>query len=239
MLPALGTTSQVWEANIAILSEHFHTFAPDLIGDFGRSVATSRISCSDHLVGWLLELLEELGLKGTVRLLGFSYGGWIAANFAFRCPARVERLVLVAPAATVMPISLGFRLRAFLLLTRRWHPVKMFCEWLFEDSAMSATPSHRRAIDELSRLVFVGLRCFRSIQVITPTVLSNSAFRNWKVPTYFLIGEHEKMYSPQQVIRRLNELAPAIKTETIYGTGHDILALAADLASHKILDFLC
>lgn len=44
-----------------------------------------------------LDLFDALGLD-KVRLVGFSLGGWLAANFAVQQTKRVERLVLVGPA---------------------------------------------------------------------------------------------------------------------------------------------
>jgi pimeloyl-ACP methyl ester carboxylesterase len=44
-----------------------------------------------------LELFEALGLE-KFNLVGFSLGGWLAANFAVGHGHRVERLVLVGPA---------------------------------------------------------------------------------------------------------------------------------------------
>lgn len=238
LLPSLGTTSQVWEPNILALSREFRIFAPDLPGDFGRSVARQRVKSADHLVGWLRDLLDALGLRHAVRLLGFSYGGWIAACFAACCPERLQRVVLVAPAATVLPLRLQFCARALLLMSRRQSSVKSLSEWLFEDSITAVNPKHRRAVNELSNLISVGLQCFETIRPIMPTVLSDDVLRIWTVPTYYIVGEHEKMYSPYKACRRLNALAPAIKTETVLGAGHDVLALNSDLANRQILAFL-
>lgn len=44
-----------------------------------------------------MDLFDALGL-GRFRLVGFSLGGWLAANFAVQQGHRVERLVLVGPA---------------------------------------------------------------------------------------------------------------------------------------------
>ena len=44
-----------------------------------------------------LDLFDALGLD-KFRLVGFSLGGWLAANFAVEHGHRVERLVLVGPA---------------------------------------------------------------------------------------------------------------------------------------------
>lgn len=44
------------------------------------------------------ELLDELGLRQPVTLMGYSMGGAIATSFAAAEPDRVERLILLAPA---------------------------------------------------------------------------------------------------------------------------------------------
>ena len=43
---------------------------------------------------WYLDALDELGL-GQVPAIGFSLGGWLAAEMATMCPEMFKRLVLV------------------------------------------------------------------------------------------------------------------------------------------------
>lgn len=50
----------------------------------------------------IVNLLDALGIRGKVCLVGSSMGGIVAANFADRHPERVERLVLIDPAG-MMP----------------------------------------------------------------------------------------------------------------------------------------
>jgi pimeloyl-ACP methyl ester carboxylesterase len=47
--------------------------------------------------GELSQVLDQLGIRGQVTVVGLSYGAAIAADFATRHPERVERLVLMAP----------------------------------------------------------------------------------------------------------------------------------------------
>ena len=54
----------------------------------------------------------------------------------------------------------------------------------------------------------------------------------------FLVGENEKIYSARKAVRRLNRVAPHIKTEIIPGAGHDLWVVQADRVTGKILDFL-
>jgi pimeloyl-ACP methyl ester carboxylesterase len=70
------------------------------------------------------------------------------------------------------------------------------------------------------------------------TVLKDSELQSIKMPTLFLVGENEKIYSAQKAVQRLREVAPRIKTETIPHAGHDLAFVQADLVNRKILEFL-
>jgi len=49
-----------------------------------------------YLAAMLGRLLKRLGLRGPVDVLGFSWGGALAQQFAFQNPVRCRRLILVA-----------------------------------------------------------------------------------------------------------------------------------------------
>src|SRR4051812_49145893 len=51
-----------------------------------------------YLAAVLGRLLSRLGLHGQVDVLGFSWGGALAQQFAFQNPVRCRRLILVATA---------------------------------------------------------------------------------------------------------------------------------------------
>jgi pimeloyl-ACP methyl ester carboxylesterase len=74
--------------------------------------------------------------------------------------------------------------------------------------------------------------------MIPATVLDDMALRNFNVSSLFLVGEHEKIYSAQKAVGRLNRLAPQIKTGIIPHAGHDLSFVQAELVTKTILDFL-
>jgi pimeloyl-ACP methyl ester carboxylesterase len=93
----LGGRWQNWIENVASLARGRRVVAPDLPG-FGRSqLPTGPISIAGYAatIDRLCDLLE----LDSVVLVGNSMGGAIAAELAVRFPGRVERLVLVSPAA--------------------------------------------------------------------------------------------------------------------------------------------
>ena len=64
---------------------------------FGATEGQEWIMNMRDMAGWYLEALDDLNL-GPVNLLGFSLGGWLAAEMAAMSPDLVRKLVLVAPA---------------------------------------------------------------------------------------------------------------------------------------------
>lgn len=86
----------MWMPHHEELSQHFEVFAPAHPG-FDTSEGLEKIDGMDDLVFHYLDFLDTMGLE-TVHVLGLSYGGWIAAEFATYYPKRVRKLVLVDPA---------------------------------------------------------------------------------------------------------------------------------------------
>jgi pimeloyl-ACP methyl ester carboxylesterase len=84
------------------LAEHGEIIAPSHPG-FGNSPRPDDFDTMYDLVHLYLELLDALPAKAT--LIGFSFGGWIAAEIAASGSAKLDRLVLVDPVG----IKLGSR----------------------------------------------------------------------------------------------------------------------------------
>jgi pimeloyl-ACP methyl ester carboxylesterase len=63
---------------------------------FGKSSLPDWLDCVDDIVHVYLELMDRMGLA-RVDVLGFSLGGWIAADLASTAPERVVRLALIGP----------------------------------------------------------------------------------------------------------------------------------------------
>lgn len=100
----------LWTPALAALAGHFSVFRPDHPG-FGASGELADLDSVHELAFFCLDLLDELGLDRVV-LAGHSLGGWLAADLATIEPARVSKLVLVAPAGLrpQQPVPDVFRL---------------------------------------------------------------------------------------------------------------------------------
>jgi pimeloyl-ACP methyl ester carboxylesterase len=237
LLPGSRDHSLTWIPVIAALSAHYRTIALDSIYDVGLSASRKKLTRPEDLVSWLDEVLAVLVPEGAVRLAGLSYGGWLASRYALRFPGRVQKLVLLAPAATVLPVSASFLLRALPLLLPGKVFVRKFLYWLLDDTVQSGEAG-RAVVDQAVADWVVAKRCFGSLPLIAATVIDDRAFQVFQVPTLYLDGEHEKVYSAQKAVRRLRRVAPQIKTEIIPRAGHDLWIVQAELVAGKMLDFL-
>jgi pimeloyl-ACP methyl ester carboxylesterase len=77
------------------LAGHGRVIAPSHPG-FGHSPDADSIDTVDDLAYLYLDLLAERDAREAV-VIGASLGGWIAAELAVKCTARLARLVLVGP----------------------------------------------------------------------------------------------------------------------------------------------
>ncbi len=82
------------------LSQHFTVYAPSHPG-YDRSSRPDWISTINDTAHFYRQFIEEVGLA-PVHLMGFSMGGWLAAEIAAMCPHVLRSLVLV-DAAGIKP----------------------------------------------------------------------------------------------------------------------------------------
>jgi len=78
-----------------LLAKERRVIAPSHPG-FGKSSLPDWLDSVDDISHIYLELIDRLGLTRTA-LVGFSIGGWIAAELATKVPERFDHLVLIGP----------------------------------------------------------------------------------------------------------------------------------------------
>ena len=234
LLPGTSGSSLMWIPNIEALSARYRTYALDNIWDIGLSVYTRPIQGRDDFVRWLDEVFDALGLGGGIHLVGMSYGGWLTAEYALHCPDRLAKIVLLAPAATVQPLSLMFWIRTLLTLLPHPYFTHSLIRWLFADQAQK----DKALVDHLSDVIILASRSFKPKQPVASAVLSDDALRSLQVTALYVVGENEKLCSARKAVQRLNRVAPQIRTEIIPHAGHDLTVVQAELINQQILDFL-
>jgi pimeloyl-ACP methyl ester carboxylesterase len=93
---------------------------------FGRSTRPDWITSPDDIAYAMLDVVRELGLR-SVAVIGFSFGGWIAAEMATKDDSFIAKLVLVGPygiktgGPTERDIADIWLLHPDEVLARTWH----------------------------------------------------------------------------------------------------------------------
>ncbi len=234
LLPSASAGSLFWLPNIKALAAEYRVYAVDNIYDFGRSVFRREFTTSDDFMVWLEQLFDGLELEQGINLMGISYGGWLSSRFALRCPERLYKVVLIAPVATLMPLTGEWVWRGLLAMVPHRSCLGNITNWLFAD-LIKRDPE---LVEEMVSDVFLGLRSFKTKTLVTPTVLTDAELRSLEVPVLLLVGENEKLYPATQAVARLRNLASQAKTAIIPGAGHDLTYVQTELVNGKVLEFL-
>ena len=89
----LGGSLESWDATLPAFQRHFRTLRYDQRG-FGQSEKTSGTLALADVVADIAALLDALAIRERCHVVGSALGAGIAAAFAARHPARIDRLVV-------------------------------------------------------------------------------------------------------------------------------------------------
>jgi len=102
--PSLGSTTAMWEPQVAALAERFRVVRYDHRGHGGSPAPDGPYELAD-LGGDVHALLDTLGVE-RAHVGGLSLGGMVAMWIAINAPERVDRLALLCTSAKLGPPSM-------------------------------------------------------------------------------------------------------------------------------------
>ncbi len=222
-LHALFATAAVWYPNAGPLSQHYRTYAVDMIGEANPSRPARSIKTMDEMLQWFTDLLDGLGIQQTF-LVGNSFGAFLSASFAMQLPERIRGMVLIGPAATFksitpfyihmfIPVMLALLFPKIPALARGVHNS---LEWM--RNGLPVDPAWGKLF------LFCMLHGGMSNQ-LSPKVYKPEELGKIKTPTLLLIGDRERIYKPEETIRIAKKAVPGLCAEII-PNAHHITALA-------------
>lgn len=230
LLSGQFASSTMWFANVANLSRKYRVYALDIMGDPGKSLPSRAIDSKDDFIHWLVEVYEQLGIR-KAHIGGLSYGGWIALSFAHAMPQRTASLVMLDPAASIVPLSAKFFIRMilpfFVAPTRK--NLLNFFNWM----------SHGRPVNKAwGNLMLTGIEHYKFGKRVRATVLADDALRRLEMPVLLLLGEDSVIYNPNKVIAKARKLIPNVSAEIIASAAHNLNMEQPAVVDRKIIDFL-
>ncbi|HEU4512411.1 MAG TPA: alpha/beta fold hydrolase [Nocardioidaceae bacterium] len=232
LLHGLGCDHTTWLPVIASLARRYTVIAPDLLGHGSSDKPRADYSVGGYANG-MRDLLTVLGIdKATV--VGHSFGGGVAMQFAYQFPERTERMVLVAPGGigrevtpAIRAISLpGFQV-AMGLATM---PGLLQATKLGLRSLAATRVSHVRDLDEVADIVqHLSDRKARAAithvvravvdwrgQVVT---MADRAYLTHAMPMCVVWGADDRVI-PAGHAELAKQMAPEATVEVIPNAGH-------------------
>lgn len=222
-------TSAIWSPIIEVLSRDHRTYAVDVIGDVGKTVPSNPPTTERDLANWLVEVYNGLGIE-KANMLAWSFGGFVATNFAINEPARVVKLGLLAPFATFVKNGIGFLFGfiPFLIPTRTTS--RFFERKLCYKSDFG--------FKEHSEILYERFKSAKVMFKVPPRVFTDEELQKLDMPTLLLIGEQESLYNSKAAIQRAKRVLPNADIELIPNCNHAIVSDQTERVSTRVIEFL-
>jgi len=211
LLHGTMATSAMWFREMSVLQRSFRVFAVDVIGDAGLSAPVRPRMDSDAHALWLLDVLAGLEVPGA-SFIGLSLGGWIALDFAIRCPNQVGKLVLLTPGGIADRNILLWALP--LLLLGPWGAKKVR-ERIVGRIPRSESP---QALEfaAFSAAIFGGMRP----RTEKPPTFTDEQLRSLRTPVLVLLGEDDITMDTPAIVERVGRNVTNSRVVVVPGKRH-------------------
>jgi pimeloyl-ACP methyl ester carboxylesterase len=214
-----------------LLAKERRVIAPSHPG-FGTSSLPDWLDSVDDIAHIYLELMDHLDLTRT-DIVGFSIGGWIAAEIATKVPERINRLVLIGPVGvkTGTPDKLDIP-DVFAM------PREKLDRLRFHDPAKHAADLSAVPDDEL----FIVARNRETLALLTWEPYMHNPklphrLHRLNVPALLIRGASDGIVSAEY-LERYAALIPNTRIETIAAAGHLPQVEQPTATAAKVLQFL-
>lgn len=207
-----GSTSNsaAWFADIKELTQYFHVFMIDLIGDAGHSAEIRLDMKSDGYAMWIREIFEKLGIE-KASIMGNSLGAWMCLKFAAIFPEKVERIVLLA-ASGITPIRPSFIFRVILYSLRGRKGGQAITRMVYgKDHIPQEVIDYINILSE-NYLPYTG----------EVPVLADSDMTRLVMPVMYIAGEDDQLTNVPKCAVKLKKLLPQPTIYVLKNTGHVI-----------------
>ncbi|MEV6796598.1 alpha/beta hydrolase [Streptomyces sp. NPDC051320] len=231
LLPGRAGTAVMWQPNLTTLAEHHPVFVVEPLGEPGRSTQTASLSGGADQAAWLHAVLTGLDLDG-VHLVGHSFGGWLACNYAVRSSDRLATLTLLDPVNTLgrFPVALLFRsaLAALPLVSKWGRP--SFVKWING----GVPPSDD---DPVAAVIQAGMRDYQMAAPM-PEYINDDQLRSITIPVLVLVAGRSVMHDPKAAHTRARSLIPDVQAELWATSTHSLPSESPVEVNTSLLGFV-
>jgi pimeloyl-ACP methyl ester carboxylesterase len=232
MLHGAGMGATVWRNNIGMLSKDHRVYCLDVMGDMNKSEPTKSFNKGEEIGEWVCEVLDGLGIEKT-DVIGHSAGGYATLNFVIYAQHRVKRVILLAPAASFIPLYKQFFVRLVLIniIRNKAFIQRFFCNWFVAKGNIISGYNFEQFIYGVFHYKY-------KTKPVIPAVIPKEKLKTIKVPVLMLMGEEEIIYNPMKAVASAKECIPHIDVKMIANASHCLFIEKAEQVNQYMVNFL-
>lgn len=199
VMHGVGANAPIALLAISELVKTHRVYAPDMIGQTGRS-AEHRPSIKDHSYGvWFEEVLDHLSIS-QVNIVGVSYGAFVSMKLAAYAPQRISKLILVVPGGIVDSSPwVSVKKVAWPMLKYNLIPSRKNLDQLLDNIFTDPEGWHEFQAD-IFKYVDMDMR--------KPPLVTKAQMESLQAPVYVLGADEDVFFPGEQVIKRAKEVFP-------------------------------
>jgi pimeloyl-ACP methyl ester carboxylesterase len=210
-----NTNSLMWLRSLPDWSRHFRVHAVDTIGDPGFSAPVRPALATDAYARWLDDVWSALGVTHAA-VVGASFGGWLAMDYAIRRLERVERLALLAPAGIVrMDLGSQLKVAGLTLFGARGRRKALEISFGTDEASLVAEGREFFKFQGLVQTDFMS-------RMHLPAVMPDASLRSFKTPVLVVLGGRDIFFREDRMQRRLASCLPQAQVHCLADEGHGL-----------------
>jgi pimeloyl-ACP methyl ester carboxylesterase len=239
LIPGFGTGLWIWFKQVTSLAQHYRVIIFDPRG-IARSQGGDNFTSMASLAEDVKELLGALGIE-RAHIVGASFGGFIAQEFALAYPEMTNALVLcctsfggaghippsaetLAALASTKGLNTAARVRENLLLA-------------FSPEYIKAEPKEIEHVIELREANFVPEHVYLHQLQAAMSFDASARVKEINAPTLVITGDAD-IIVPEENSRNLAASIPRAELRVISGGSHTFFIEKADEFNRAVIEFI-
>jgi len=229
-----------WRLVFPLLSQHFHLYAPDVVG-FGYTERPKDIQYSVNVwVEHMINFVETMNLE-KVSIIGNSMGGALALHIANRRPDLVKKLILMGSAGIEFPIT--EELDAVWGYTPSIENMKKIIGIMSNDPSMGENDNlvkmrYEASIQEGFQESYSAMFPPPRQKHVNALALTEEQFRAIEIPVLLIHGREDRVIPLDKTSWKLSQIVPDAQLHVFPNCSHWVQIEKTEFFAGQVIEFL-